>query len=195
MQPEAVSGGDLPRPPSWPHRSRAGRSARWIASRRSRSQPRAGLSANRAEPEKWSPKTRTRPITACPTSRRGHVRWRHHQRELRAAEIRDPRILEFMRKITVREDPVLTARGGAAVPRASPRPSSTDSASLARSTTRRASPGRPMSRTRGRAKIPRATSPGAGSRGASMPSSKRYGTSSATPELAGLLAMLRVQRS
>jgi len=78
---------------------------------------RRGYERAGAEPEKWSPQTRDTADHSLPyvTARAmfdGNITNDSFAPDL----IRDPRILAFMRKITVREDPVLTARTGAAVP-------------------------------------------------------------------------------
>jgi len=74
-----------------------------------------GFERTGSEPEKWSPKTRGTADHSLPyiTARAmfdGDITNESFAPEL----FRDPRILAFMHKITVREDPVLTARVGAA---------------------------------------------------------------------------------
>jgi 2-methylcitrate dehydratase len=76
-----------------------------------------GYQRTGSEPEKWSPKTRETADHSLPyiTARAmfdGDITHESFATEL----FSDPRILAFMQKITVREDPDLTARGGGAVP-------------------------------------------------------------------------------
>jgi 2-methylcitrate dehydratase len=78
---------------------------------------RRGYQRTGAEPEKWSPKTRDTADHSLPyVTARAMFDGDITNESFAPQMIRDPRILEFMRKIAVREDPVLTARGGAAVP-------------------------------------------------------------------------------
>jgi 2-methylcitrate dehydratase len=70
-----------------------------------------------SEPEKWSPDTRDTADHSLPyiTARAmfdGDITNESYAPQM----LREPRILAFMRKITVSEDPALTARVGAAVP-------------------------------------------------------------------------------
>src|SRR5262249_15133943 len=76
-----------------------------------------GYQRTAAEPEKWSPKTRDTADHSLPyiTARA------MFDRDITNASFaphmyRDPRILAFMQKIKVSEDPALTARVGEAVP-------------------------------------------------------------------------------
>lgn len=76
-----------------------------------------GYQRTGAEPEKWLPKTRETADHSLPyiTARAmfdGDITNASFAPEL----FGDPKILAFMRKITVKEDPVLSARIGAAVP-------------------------------------------------------------------------------
>jgi 2-methylcitrate dehydratase len=76
-----------------------------------------GYQRTASEPEKWSPKTRDTADHSLPyiTARAmfdGDITNESFSPNL----YRDPRILAFMQKIKVSEDPVLTARVGAAVP-------------------------------------------------------------------------------
>jgi 2-methylcitrate dehydratase len=78
---------------------------------------RRGYQRTGAEPEKWSPKTRDTADHSLPyVTARAMFDGDITNESFAPQMIRDPRVLEFMRKITVREDPVLTARTGAAVP-------------------------------------------------------------------------------
>jgi len=78
---------------------------------------RRGYERAGAEPEKWSPKTRDTADHSLPyVTARAMFDGDITNDSFAPDMIRDPRILAFMRKITVREDPVLTARTGAAVP-------------------------------------------------------------------------------
>ena len=70
-----------------------------------------------SEPEKWTPETRETADHSLPyiTARAmfdGDITNDSYAPE----KLRDPRILAFMRRVTVKEDPVLTARVGAMVP-------------------------------------------------------------------------------
>jgi 2-methylcitrate dehydratase len=76
-----------------------------------------GYQRTGAEPEKWSPKTRETADHSLPyiTARAmfdGDITHESFAPDM----FSDPKILAFMQKITVKEDPVLTARMGAAVP-------------------------------------------------------------------------------
>ena len=78
---------------------------------------RRGYQRTGSEPEKWSPETRDTADHSLPyiTARAmfdGDVTNETFEPQM----FRDPRILAFMKKITVNEDPALTARVGAAVP-------------------------------------------------------------------------------
>jgi 2-methylcitrate dehydratase len=78
---------------------------------------RRGYQRTGSEPEKWSPQTRETADHSLPyiTARAmfdGNITNESFSPEM----FRDPRILAFMQKIKVSEDPVLTARVGAAVP-------------------------------------------------------------------------------
>ena len=76
-----------------------------------------GLQRTGSEPEKWAPKTKETAdhslpyITACAMFD-GDITNESFAPQM----FGDPKILAFMQKITVREDPVLTARLGTAVP-------------------------------------------------------------------------------
>ena len=75
---------------------------------------RRALQRTASEPEKWSPETRDTADHSLPyiTARAmfdGDITNESFER----SAFRDPRILEFMKKIKVSEDPVLTARRGA----------------------------------------------------------------------------------
>ena len=78
---------------------------------------RRGYQQTGSEPEKWAPDTRDTADHSLPyiTARAmfdGEITNDSHAPQM----LRDPRILAFLRKITVSEDPALTARVGAAVP-------------------------------------------------------------------------------
>src|SRR5437899_5796849 len=78
---------------------------------------RRGYQRAGSEPEKWTPGTRETADHSLPyiTARAmfdGGITNDSYSPE----KLREPRILAFMRKITVKEDPVLTARVGAMVP-------------------------------------------------------------------------------
>jgi 2-methylcitrate dehydratase len=78
---------------------------------------RRGYQRTGSEPEKWAPDTRDTADHSLPyiTARAmfdGDITNDSYAPQM----LRDPRILAFMRKITVSEDPALTARVGAAVP-------------------------------------------------------------------------------
>ena len=78
---------------------------------------RRGYQRTGAEPEKWAPKTRDTADHSLPyVTARAMFDGDITNDSFTPPMIRDPQVLSFMRKITVREDPVLTARGGAAVP-------------------------------------------------------------------------------
>jgi 2-methylcitrate dehydratase len=78
---------------------------------------RRGYQMTASEPEKWAPDTRetadhSMPYIAARAMFDGEVTNESYSPE----KLRDPRILAFMRKITVKEDPALTALQGDAVP-------------------------------------------------------------------------------
>jgi 2-methylcitrate dehydratase len=78
---------------------------------------RRGFQMTASEPEKWAPDTRetadhSMPYIAARAMFDGEVTNASYAPD----KLRDPRILAFMRKITVREDPALTALQGDAVP-------------------------------------------------------------------------------
>jgi 2-methylcitrate dehydratase len=78
---------------------------------------RRGYQQTGSEPEKWAPDTRetadhSMPYIAARAMFDGEVTNDSYAPD----KLRDPRILAFMRKITVREDPALTALTGDAVP-------------------------------------------------------------------------------
>lgn len=78
---------------------------------------RRGYQRTGAEPEKWDPKTRDTADHSLPyVTARAMFDGDITNESFAPHLIRDPNILAFMRKITVREDPVLTARTGMAVP-------------------------------------------------------------------------------
>jgi 2-methylcitrate dehydratase len=78
---------------------------------------RRGYQRTGSEPEKWSPKTRGTADHSLPyITARAMFDGDITNETFAPPMFRDPRILAFMQKITVREDPVLTARVGAAVP-------------------------------------------------------------------------------
>ncbi|HEY6240168.1 MAG TPA: MmgE/PrpD family protein, partial [Burkholderiales bacterium] len=70
-----------------------------------------------SEPEKWTPDTRETADHSLPyTTARAMFDGDITNDSYTLEKLRDPRILAFMRNITVKEDPALTARVGAAVP-------------------------------------------------------------------------------
>jgi 2-methylcitrate dehydratase len=70
-----------------------------------------------SEPEKWAPDTRETADHSLPyTTARAMFDGDITNDSYTSAKLREPRVLELMRKITVKPDPVLTARVGAAVP-------------------------------------------------------------------------------
>jgi 2-methylcitrate dehydratase len=78
---------------------------------------RRGFQMTASEPEKWAPDTRetadhSMPYIAARAMFDGEVTNDSYSPE----KLRDPRILAFMRKISVKEDPALTALQGDAVP-------------------------------------------------------------------------------
>jgi 2-methylcitrate dehydratase len=78
---------------------------------------RRGYQQTGSEPEKWAPDTRetadhSMPYIAARAMFDGEVTNNSYAPD----KLRDPRVLAFMRKITVREDPALTALTGDAVP-------------------------------------------------------------------------------
>jgi 2-methylcitrate dehydratase len=76
-----------------------------------------GYQRTGSEPEKWSPRTRETADHSLPyITARAMFDGDVTQASFAPAMFGDPRILAFMQKITVKEDPVLTARMGAAVP-------------------------------------------------------------------------------
>ena len=76
-----------------------------------------GYQRTGSEPEKWSPKTRETADHSLPYITARAMFDGDITNESFAPEMfGDPKILAFMQKITVKEDPVLTARMGAAVP-------------------------------------------------------------------------------
>jgi len=78
---------------------------------------RRGYQRTGSEPEKWSPKTRDTADHSLPyITARAMFDGDITNESFAPHMIRDPRILSFMQKIKVSEDPVLTARGGTAVP-------------------------------------------------------------------------------
>jgi 2-methylcitrate dehydratase len=78
---------------------------------------RRGYQRTAGEPEKWSPKTRDTADHSLPYIAARAMFDRDITNESFAPHMfRDPRILAFMQKIAVSEDPILTARVGAAVP-------------------------------------------------------------------------------
>ncbi len=78
---------------------------------------RRGYQRAGSEPEKWSPKTRDTADHSLPyITARAMFDGDITNDSFAPHMIRDPRILSFMQKIKVSEDPVLTARGGTAVP-------------------------------------------------------------------------------
>jgi 2-methylcitrate dehydratase len=78
---------------------------------------RRGYQRTGSEPEKWSPKTRETADHSLPyITARAMFDGDITNESFAPQMFRDPRILAFMQKITVSEDPILTARVGAAVP-------------------------------------------------------------------------------
>jgi 2-methylcitrate dehydratase len=76
-----------------------------------------GFQRTGSEPEKWSPRTRETADHSLPyITARAMFDGDITNESFAADMFSDPRILAFMQKITVHEDPVLTARGGGAVP-------------------------------------------------------------------------------
>jgi 2-methylcitrate dehydratase len=76
-----------------------------------------GYQRTAAEPEKWSPKTRDTADHSLPyITARAMFDGDITNASFAPHMYRDPRILAFMQKIKVSEDPVLTARVGEAVP-------------------------------------------------------------------------------
>jgi 2-methylcitrate dehydratase len=78
---------------------------------------RRGYQRTGSEPEKWSPETRETADHSLPyITARAMFDGDITNESFAPDKFRDPRILAFMQKITVAEDPALTAREGAAVP-------------------------------------------------------------------------------
>src|SRR5207302_5671807 len=78
---------------------------------------RRGLQRTGSEPEKWSPETRETADHSLPyVTARAMFDGDITNESFAPHMYRDPRILAFMQKIKVSEDPSLTARTGAAVP-------------------------------------------------------------------------------
>jgi MmgE/PrpD C-terminal domain/MmgE/PrpD N-terminal domain len=78
---------------------------------------RRGYERTGSEPEKWSPETRDTADHSLPyITARAMFDGDITNESFAPHMFRDPRVLAFMQKITVREDPVLSARVGAAVP-------------------------------------------------------------------------------
>jgi len=78
---------------------------------------RRGYETAGSEPEKWAPDTRDTADHSLPyITARAMFDGDLTNDSYAPEKLRDPRILAFMRKITVREDPALTARMGGAVP-------------------------------------------------------------------------------
>ena len=78
---------------------------------------RRGYQRTGSEPEKWSPKTRDTADHSLPyITARAMFDGDITNESFAPHMISDPRILSFMQKIKVSEDPILTARMGAAVP-------------------------------------------------------------------------------
>jgi 2-methylcitrate dehydratase len=70
-----------------------------------------------SEPEKWTPETRETADHSLPyTTARAMFDGDITNDSYAPEKLREPRILAFMRRVTVKEDPVLTARVGAMVP-------------------------------------------------------------------------------
>jgi len=78
---------------------------------------RRGFERTGSEPEKWSPQTRETADHSLPyITARAMFDGDVTNESFAPHMYRDPRILAFMQKIKVSEDPILTARVGAAVP-------------------------------------------------------------------------------
>lgn len=78
---------------------------------------RRGFQRTGSEPEKWSPKTRETADHSLPyITARAMFDGNITNESFAPQKFRDPSVLAFMQKIKVVEDPVLTARTGAAVP-------------------------------------------------------------------------------
>lgn len=78
---------------------------------------RRGFQRTGSEPEKWDPKTRETADHSLPyITARAMFDGDITNGSFAVEKFRDPAILAFMQKIKVSEDPVLTARGGEAVP-------------------------------------------------------------------------------
>ena len=78
---------------------------------------RRGFLRTGSEPEKWSPKTRETADHSLPyITARAMFDGTITNDSFAPQKFRDPAVLAFMQKIKVAEDPVLTARGGTAVP-------------------------------------------------------------------------------
>src|SRR6267378_2381406 len=78
---------------------------------------RRGYQRAGSEPEKWTPDTRETADHSLPyITARAMFDGDITNDSYLPAKLREPRILAFMRKITVKEDPALTARVGAMVP-------------------------------------------------------------------------------
>jgi 2-methylcitrate dehydratase len=78
---------------------------------------RRGYQRTGSEPEKWSPKTRETADHSLPyITARAMFDGDITNETFTPDKFRDPAILAFMQKITVAEDPALTARVGGAVP-------------------------------------------------------------------------------
>ena len=78
---------------------------------------RRGYKMTGSEPEKWAPDTRETADHSMPyITARAMFDGKVTNESYAPDKLRDPRILAFMRKITVKEDPALTAMMGDAVP-------------------------------------------------------------------------------
>jgi 2-methylcitrate dehydratase len=78
---------------------------------------RRGLQQTASDPEKWAPETRDTADHSLPyLTARAMFDGDVTNESYAPAKLREPRVLAFMRNIKVAEDPVLTARVGAAVP-------------------------------------------------------------------------------
>jgi len=76
-----------------------------------------GFQRTGSEPEKWDPKTRETADHSLPyVTARAMFDGTITNDSFAPRKFRDPAVLAFMQKIKVAEDPVLTARGGGAVP-------------------------------------------------------------------------------
>ena len=76
-----------------------------------------GYQRTGSEPEKWSPKTRETADHSLPyITARAMFDGDITHASFAPDKFGDPRILAFMQKMKVGEDPVLTARGGGAIP-------------------------------------------------------------------------------